>query len=196
MNKFSLYVVDTETTGLTEEHDIIELSLYRLNDGEQKTWCLQPLRTDNIELTALKVNGHLLEDILHKTKAGVERYLHPSKVLPEIENWVMEDPCPSDDRLLAGHNILSFDKGMLLALWKKCGSLETFPFSSRLGIDTMPIQIFLDIALGENTEFYNLKTLNKKYGVKNEKAHTAAADVKATKEVLEHQIDVIRKLKK
>ena len=42
-------------------------------------------------------------------------------------------------------------------------------------------------------EGYSLNNLIKKYGVKNDKAHTAAADVKATKEVLMKQIEAFKK---
>lgn len=38
------------------------------------------------------------------------------------------------------------------------------------------------------SEGYSLANLVKKYGVKNDKAHTAEADVKATKEVFEKQV--------
>lgn len=73
---FTFYVADIETTGLDSHlHDVIELSLYKLGAEEdiaQKTWCLKPLNPDTIDPVSLKINGHKLEDLLHKTKEGRE----------------------------------------------------------------------------------------------------------------------------
>ena len=89
-NGFVIYVVDTETTGFDDRlNDIIEISMYRLNDDSQKTWCLKPLNNDTITAGALRVNGHKLEDLKHETKLGRETYLSPDKVLVDIENWMM-----------------------------------------------------------------------------------------------------------
>jgi DNA polymerase III alpha subunit (gram-positive type) len=190
---YTIYICDTETTGLdSRKHDVIEICLYRLNDGAEKTWCLKPLNPDNIEVVALRINGHKLEDLTHKTKNGINTYLDPHKVIVEIENWMSEDNTPVQNRVLCGQNI-SFDKDMLQQLWSKCNSTETFPFGRRM-VDTMGIEFFMDLCKGTMSEGYSLANLVKKYGIKNEKAHTAASDVKATKEVFQNQIDFIKKL--
>ena len=197
-NKFELYICDTETTGLSIDNDIIELSLLRVSDGEQKTWCLKPLRTDNIQSEALRVNGHQLDDLLHKTKYGVERYLPAEKAIVEIENWLSEDMHSSDERtivgqsdtrIIVGQNVSGFDRDMLIALWKKCNSIETFPFNKKYVIDTMLIEFFMDFCKGDFAEGYSLYALTKKYGIKNEKAHSARADAKATFELFNKQLD-------
>ena len=73
MNDFVFYVCDTETTSLDNSvGDIIELSLFRLSDNVQKTWCLKPLNFDGIDMGALKVNGHKYDDITHKQKKVVK----------------------------------------------------------------------------------------------------------------------------
>ena len=193
---YVFYVADIETTGLdSHAHDIIELSLSRLGDNSengQKTWCFKPLTPDTIEAAALKINGHKLEDLLHKTKEGRERYQDPSKVLVEIENWLADDGVPAEKRFLIGQNI-AFDKERLQIFWEKCNSKDSFPFGRRL-MDTMIIELFMDFCKGQFAEGYGLNNLVKKYGVKNEKAHTAAADVKATKEVFEKQVELMQKL--
>lgn len=193
---YVFYVADIETTGLdSHAHDVIELSLHRLGDtseNAQKTWCFKPLTPETVEAAALKINGHKLEDLLHKTKEGRERYLDPNVSLVDVENWLADDGVPAEKRFLVGQNI-SFDKERLEQLWIKCNSKDSFPFGRRL-IDTMMNELFFDFCRGEFAEGYSLNNLVKKYGVKNEKAHTAAADVKATKEVFEKQAELMRKL--
>lgn len=189
---YVIYVADVETTGLDDRsNDIIEVSLHRLKDDVQKTWCIKPINPNAIDSEALRINGHKLEDILHQTKAGKDRYLDPVKVMVEIENWMMEDEVPATQRVLAGQNI-GFDRNFLEQHWIKCDSKDSFPFGRRF-MDTMGIEFFLDFCRGTTADGYSLNNLIKKYGVKNEKAHTAEADVKATKEVLLKQIDAFRK---
>lgn len=190
---YVIYVTDIESTGLDDEkHDIIELSLLRLNDGEQKTWCLKPLSPETIDNDALRVNGHKREDLLHLTKEGKARYAEPSSVLVDIENWVIDDGYPHTNRVLVGQNV-GFDRNFMIKLWKKCGAESSFPFGRRY-MDTMQIEFFMDWCKGKMDEAYNLNSLVKKYGVKNDKAHTAAADTKATREVFDKQVDYFKSL--
>jgi len=193
MNNFILYVVDIESTGLKTEHDVIELSILRMKDGAQRTWYLKPLRTDNIETDALRVNGHSLNDILHKTAEGREKYKEPSVVISEIENWLNEDFGMPEDRLLVGQNVIGFDQAMLIDLWDKCGASSTFPFSKRRAIDTLQIELFMDYCEDKQSDFYNLSALVEKYKVKKEKAHRADADVRMTRDVFNAQISRMKK---
>lgn len=189
---YVIYVVDVETTGLDDRrNDIIELSIHRLTDDVQKTWCIKPISPDNIDPDSLRINGHKLDDLLHKTREGRERYLDPNKVIIDVENWIMEDGVPTTQRILAGQNV-GFDKGFLEQHWIKCQSKDSFPFGRRM-LDTMQIEFFLDLCRGQMSEGYSLKNLTKKYGLKNDAAHTAAADVKVTKEVLLKQVEVFKK---
>jgi DNA polymerase III epsilon subunit-like protein len=186
--RYELYCVDTETTGTDPTvHSPIEISIYRLSTNEQATWCLQPLDMAHISADALRVNGAKLEDLQGFTKEGRDKYQSPSKVLVEIENWLMNDACTSMDRLLLGQNI-SFDKEMMLRLWERVGSAGTFPFNHKYGLDTMGMELVLDLARGEEAEGYSLRNLTKKYAVKNDKAHSAASDVLATVEVFRKQL--------
>jgi DNA polymerase III alpha subunit (gram-positive type) len=191
---YEFYVLDCETTGLDNiKNDPIEISAYRLSNGEQKTWCLKPISSfDDIQTDALRINGHKIEDLRGFTKEGRERYQDPAKVLVEIENWLLDDGARSEERVLVGQNI-QFDLNMLLSLWKKCNTLGTFPFSARRSVDTMGLEFAFDLAKGEMAEGYSLKNLTKKYNVTNSKAHSAAADVKATVEVFEKQLAFLKK---
>jgi len=191
---FEIYFADTETTGLLDSNEIIELSLYRWSDNAQRTWCLKPKRHDNISTDALRVNGHRLEDITHKTKFGQETYLEPSRVVAEVEVWMLSDGLSSDDRVLCGQNV-KFDLGMLERLWKQENCHDTFPFGPRpFLLDTREIALFLDLAHGERSQYYNLASLIKKYGIKNSKAHTAESDTLATKELFVAQLKVVQDL--
>lgn len=189
---FELYVVDTETTGLDAiKNDPIEISIYKLNGDLQKTWCLKPFNMENISTDSLRINGHKIEDLRGQTQEGRDRYRPISKVLVEIENWLMEDGVTADDRLLVGQNI-NFDKDMLFRLWEKSGSLDTFPFNKKYSLDTMNIEVYMDLAKGLSPEAYSLNKLTKKYGIKNEKAHSAAEDVKATVALFRKQTSFLK----
>jgi DNA polymerase III epsilon subunit-like protein len=193
---FSFYVVDIETTGLdSHKHDVIEVSIHRLgaeDEVAQRTWCLKPLTPDTIDPVSLRINGHKAEDMTHRTKEGRERYLEPSQVIIDIENWLAEDGLPAEKRFLIGQNV-AFDRERLEQLWIKLNSKDSFPFGRRY-MDTMVVELFLDYCKGEFADFYNLGTLIKKYGVTNTKAHTAAADTLATKQVFEKQVEFFKKI--
>jgi DNA polymerase III epsilon subunit-like protein len=188
---YILYIADCETTGLDSHiHDIIEISLLRLSDGEQKTWWLKPLNPDHIDPAALRVNGHKLEDLLHKTKEGREKYLEPSKVIIDIENWIGNDGVPTEQRVLVGQNI-GFDRERFEQLWIKCQAKDSMPFGRRT-MDTMIWAFMMDYVQGKMADSYSLSGLIKRYGIKNAAAHTAAADVLATKELFEAQVAEIK----
>jgi DNA polymerase III alpha subunit (gram-positive type) len=191
--KYIIYICDTETTGLDSHiNDVIELSMHRVSDDVQKTWSLKPFNMDAIDPGALRVNGHKLEDLQGLTKYGRDTYSDPVKTIVDVENWIMEDGVSSDKRILCGHNV-SFDRDMIKQLWKKCNSSETFPFGHRM-MDTMMIEFILDYAKDDLADSYSLSALLKKHGVKNDKAHSAAGDVKATKEVFEKQLNNLKKI--
>ena len=190
---YVIYIADVETTGLDNRlNDVIELSLHRLTDNVQKTWCMKPFNPDAIDPDSLRINGHKREDLLHQTKEGRDRYLDPNKVIIEVENWVMEDGVQTANRIMAGQNV-GFDVNYLEQHWIKGQVRDSFPFSVKRMLDTMQIEFFMDLCRGQMSEGYSLANLTKKYGLKNERAHTAEADVKVTKEVLMKQIDVFKK---
>lgn len=181
-NEYSFYVCDTETTSLdSREGDVIEVSFIRLNDNAQRTWFIKPVNFSGISQDALRVNGHKLEDLNHSTKFGRDTYNERSRVIVDIENWVMEDGFTTDRRCLIGQNI-SFDKDYLFQTWKKSGSQSTFPFG-RKSIDTMQLVFAMDLACGRNRSYYNLSSLVDDYGVKKEKAHRADADTRMTRDL-------------
>ncbi len=191
---YVLYFCDSETSGLDSHlNDVIDVSFHRSSDGSEKTWSMKPINQNHIDAGALRVNGHKLEDLRHETKFGRDTYKDPNKIIIEIENWVAEDNVPAENRILCGHNI-HYDKSMLEQLWIKCNSADSYPFSKRRTMDTMHLEFFLDWCNSNMAEGYSLSNLVKKYGVKNEKAHSALADMRATKEVFEKQVSNFRKI--
>jgi DNA polymerase III epsilon subunit-like protein len=192
-NDYVLYFTDIESNGLDSRvHSPIEISLYRLSDDVQKTWFLKPLDVDSSQEQALKINEHKLEDLRGETKYGRDTYMDPNKVLVEIEEFVLDDGVPTSNRCLVGQNV-SFDKDMLQQLWIRCGVGDSFPFGRRY-LDTMIIEMAMDYAKGTMAEGYSLANLTKKYGIKNSKAHSSEADTKATKEVFDKQIALLKSL--
>lgn len=193
-NVFQIYVVDTETTGLTKENEIIEISLYRINDDSQKTFFIKPENIEAIQHEALRINKHKLEDITHQTQEGRDRYKPAQEAMVAIENWMAEDMETAENKVLCGQNI-TFDLGFMKNMWEKNNAYDTFPFGKRpLIIDTMQIALFLDIVKNERTEYYNLGTLVQKYGVKKEKFHAAASDTRMTKDLFINQVKIVRDL--
>ncbi|MFA5758978.1 MAG: 3'-5' exonuclease [Clostridia bacterium] len=190
------YVCDTETTGLNPElHDVIEVCFWRLGDAESKTWCLSPLRPENITDEALKINNHSKDDILHRTASGKETYKHPSVVLPEIEMWLMEDGAAAEERVFIGQNP-EFDYKFLLKLWELQGNSDNFPFGywmeGREGrrnqgyiVDTVQLARLIDVLTGKKRARYNLGSLVKNFDITKATAHRADGDVKMTKELYE-----------
>ncbi len=156
------------------------------------TWCIKPLTPETADPVALRINGHKLEDLTHKTKEGRERYREAPSVLVDVENWMALDGMPAEKRFLIGQNV-GFDKDRLEMLWIKCNSKDSFPIGRRV-MDTMILELFFDFCKGEFAEGYSLNQIIKKYGVVNTKAHTAAADVMATKQVFEKQVEYFKKL--
>ena len=194
-SKFTLYALDTETTGLDPvRNEIIEISFLRLADEAQQTWFLKPTNRDSVEQSALRVNGHKMEDLFHETKFGRETYQEASKVVAQIENWMMEDMNTPENRILVGQNP-TFDIAFLQNLWQRCNSAETFPFGHRpFVLDTRQIALFLDLATGTESQYYNLGSLVEKYGVKKERAHQAASDTRMCKNVFMKQVQFVKDL--
>lgn len=192
MNGFEIYILDTETTGLDAfRNDVIELSIYRLSNDSQKTWRIKAENPDTITKEALRVNGHKLEDITHKTKFGIETYLPQNKVIVDVENWMMEDGVSPEDRIVAGQNC-AFDLQFLRELWRRCSSEDTIPFG-RKTVDTLQIAILFDLISNRKRDSYKLTSLCKDFSVKLEKAHKADADVRMTKDLLLKQLEHLKK---
>lgn len=190
MRDYKLYGVDIESCGLSLNHDVIEISLYRFSDDAQKTWFIKPMNYDNIETAALRINGHKIEDLKHQTKFGKDTYMEANSVIVDIENWLSDDMSSTEDRVLVGQNT-NFDKSMMEALWTRCNAKDSFPFGRRY-LDTMQIEFAMNLAQNEMLDSYSLSNIIKKYALKNDKAHTAAADCEVTVKLFKKQIEFLK----
>lgn len=194
MKNYAMYILDTETTNLDSYvGDVIELSIHRMKDDTIKTWFIKPVNFDGIDPVALKINGHLIEDITWKTQHGRDTYKESKDVIVDVENWLAEDDLPTENRILIAHNA-AFDKAHLQQLWSKAKSSETFPFGRRM-IDTSSLEFFMDLCSPdeEMAQGYSLANLCKKYKVTNSKAHSAEADTTALTECFKKQIAFFKK---
>jgi DNA polymerase III alpha subunit (gram-positive type) len=192
MGKLSLYILDTETTNLSTEGDVIEVSFFRLDDGEQKTWYLKAMNEEAISEEALSVNKHKLEDITWKTEFGKQKYQLPKEALPEIENWIYNDNRSKLDRVMVGHNV-EFDYKHLLALWNKNNAQDTFPFGNNT-LDTKVISLFFDWIQDCNSRRYNLGGIIKRLKLAKRKAHSADTDVLMTVDLLNYMKSFFEKV--
>lgn len=200
---YTIYVIDTETTGLSEDSEIVELSACRFNlispdKREQQTWYIRAMKPEVISDEALQINGHKREDILHLTKEGKEKYKYPKDAVSEIENWIFDDNVSVMDRIFGGQNPV-FDIDKMKVLWKSVNSIETFPFAVEKGnrtLDTKQLALICDLVTGKRRQQYNLTNLVKSFKVKKRKAHRAEDDVAMTTDLLISIIGPIRELVK
>lgn len=188
---YVIYIVDTETTGQDpEEHDVIEVSFWRLSDDNQKTWCIKAMNPETITEKALYINKHKREDILHHSQYGRETYLEPVDAIEEIEAWIMDDDATVEERAFVGHNP-EFDFNFLKKLWEKAGSPNTFPFKPFI-IDTLMLTRLIDLCTGKRRPRYNLGSLVKDFKITKVTAHRAAGDTKMTKDLFVKQFDAFK----
>jgi DNA polymerase III alpha subunit (gram-positive type) len=193
LDNYVLYVLDTETTNLEPDiGDIVELSIRRVYDDSFKTLYMRAVNINGIDPAALRVNGHKLEDITWRTDAGRSKYLDPKIALVELENFLMDDDMVAEQRILVGQNI-PFDINHLRWCYKKNADISAYPFG-KYSIDTAILEFVGDLAQNKIEENYSLHHLNKRHGIKNDAAHTAEADAKATKDLFIKQIDKLKKL--
>lgn len=185
MGKLSLYLCDVETTNINpDKGDIIEISFLREFDGQQRTWFIKPTAPENIEDTALKINGADKEDLLWHTEAGRKKYRLLEEVLPEIENWIADDNSNVYDRLLVGHNI-NYDYLAIKHSWAIANCKDSFPFSYYGPlIDTKCLALFYDWMRGENNEKYNMGACIKKFGLEKRKLHSAEQDTRSVYDLI------------
>jgi len=123
-------VCDIETNGLCCKgyyHEVCEISMVRASDRHQLSRQIIVERPENSSFDALKITGKTMSDL----KEGVSR----NEAVEEFSQFLTNiNPNPNGICVI-GHNIISFDKKFLFALWEKVG--ERFPAS--LWLDTVAL---------------------------------------------------------
>lgn len=178
-------VIDTETTGLSPNHNKVLTIGMLLIEVEKKH--LKILDSNhifvkhndyNVNSAALKVNGINLEE---HHKMGI----HPKKACKEINLFITKNIL--QETPLIGHNI-SFDKRFLNALFDQGDSLHKFHHESE---DTM----FLWRSLQNKNKVpqmlnSKLGTIASHFNIDYKKAHDALADCHITAKVYHNLIKI------
>lgn len=126
MTGLHYYILDTETTGLsTKFHEVIEIGIVRATDRVQLFREIVAEHPENANYDALKITNKTLHDL----KRGVSK----EEAVETVEEFFALDGSTPAGRVIVGHNIISFDKKMLFALWEKVGKW----FPANLWIDTI-----------------------------------------------------------
>lgn len=164
-----IVVYDLETTGLDLALDgPIQISGVKTGiSGEREEFNRFVLPEREISAAALRTHGYDLAEI--KKRGGAEAAV----VLKEFAAF-------SRDCVLVGHNSGAFDDVILRRAAKEHGA----EFSVRGFVDT---RVICSLFHPDFPDF-RLSTLCEKFGVKNERAHDAFADVEATEKCLQRMI--------
>ena len=122
------YVIDTETTGLKSSyHECTEIGIIRAIDRVQLWRNIKCERPEVASFDALAITK--------KTLADLEKGFDKERVVEECDRFFNEDGLTPAHRCIIGHNIFSFDKRFLFALWESVGK----EFPATLWLDTIPM---------------------------------------------------------
>lgn len=128
MSGLKFYVIDTETTGLRSSyHEITEIGIIRASDRVQLWRNIKCENPQNASFDALAITK--------KTLADLEKGKSKEEVVEECDKFFAEDGLTPAHRCIVGHNIFSFDKRFLHALWESVGK----EFPANLWLDTIPM---------------------------------------------------------
>lgn len=120
------YILDCESSGLNSAyHEVIELGAIRVSDKVQLVKNVRAEHPERSSFDALQIT--------QKTIADISQGTNKEDVVMEFNKFFNEDGGTPDSRCIIGHNIITFDKRFLHALWGKV-NME-FPCS--LYLDTL-----------------------------------------------------------
>lgn len=126
MVKIKYYIVDTETTGLNSSfHEMSEIGIIRCDDRMQLWKQIKCYHPERASFDALAITKKTINDL----KMGESKY----DVVQQVERFLSEDSSSPSARCIVGHNIVSFDRKFLHALWESVGK----KFPANLWLDTM-----------------------------------------------------------
>jgi DNA polymerase III epsilon subunit-like protein len=108
------YVMDLETTGLNSAyHEITEISIIRADDRMQLTRMVRCDYPERANLDALLITKKTLADLAIGDEKGA--------VVERIDRFLNEDGLEPNGRCFIGHNVISFDKKFIHALYEGLG---------------------------------------------------------------------------
>ncbi len=182
MKKNNLVFLDLETTGLDpNRHEILEIGIllaqpvFRPSGLDYETvleWetKVKPEHLETAEPEALRINGYREADWLFAVS------------LPAALETLMKK---SAGAVMVAQNV-SFDWSFLAAALGRTGVKNTLHYH-RLDLVSMA---FVRLLRDARVERFNLAALAERFGIKNEKAHTALADVRATYRIFRHLLEL------
>lgn len=164
------YVIDTETTGLKANyHEMTEIGIIRSSDRVQLHRCIKCEYPERASFDALAITK--------KTMADLDRGFDKAAVVAECDKFFSEDGATPSARVIVGHNINTFDRKFLYALWSSQGK----EFPAHLWLDTIDLtRAFLKLN-GIKTRKVNLHASCDYVGInKISEAHNAKVDSRNT----------------
>ncbi|MBI4151530.1 3'-5' exonuclease [Candidatus Woesearchaeota archaeon] len=178
---------DVETGGLDPlKSCILQIAAIRL-DGQTFTSYVKPHAGADIHPKALEVNGLVSSQLSNFPEASL------------VADQFLEFLRPQSPKiLLAGHNVIKFDRPFLDQFFLRLGKTQAFETMVHYHhLDTLPLGLaLLDAGVIKTYNGYmNLESLSKALGVTNTKAHSADGDIKATKECYEAMVQKLRVMK-
>lgn len=165
MRKHNFAFIDIETTGLNLiRHEIIEIGCViagrDLGVIEEFELKIKPERIENADPAALKVNHYDASDW-----KGAQSLENAMKIFSEkVKGCIM-----------VGHNI-AFDAGFLEYAFNKIGTANTMHYHR---LDTVSIA-WAKLHHNPEIEHFSLREMCERFDIKNERAHTALSDARAT----------------
>jgi len=168
MKKQNLVFLDLETTGLDlTKHEIIEVGFIvttpRLKVIEELEMKIKPERIQDADPVSLKISHYNEDD------------WRDSISLKEAIKIISEK---TKDCILIGQNV-AFDSGFLDVAFSKMGIQNSMNYHK---LDTISIA-WTKLHKNRKVKSFSLREMCLYFGIKNEKAHTALSDARATFEV-------------
>jgi len=175
MKKHNFAFIDIETTGLNLlKNEIIEIgcvvttpTLEIIEEFELK---VKPEHIENADPIALKVN--------HYNKEEWESAVSLEKAMRILNEKVK-------DCIMVGHNI-SFDAGFLEYAFNKTKTVNTMHYHK---LDTISVA-WAKLHNDPSLEHLSLHEMCTRFGIKNERAHSALPDARATFELYKKLISL------
>jgi len=183
MKRHNLAFIDLETTGLdSERHEIIEIGIILAKQISQEgkgplvevieefELKVIPDRIEDADPQALRINGYRPEKWTEAMSLG-----KAIKIVVE----------KTEDAVMVGQNV-TFDWVFLKKAFTKTGVINKMHYH-RIDLMSMAFASLYDVP---EMQRFSLRELCVYFGVKNEKAHTALSDIRATYEVYKKLLEL------